>query len=88
MACGTSYITEFFMCFAGSECKCEICYEKIEADGKSKDIYWARINEGKTLLVITPFFGGQYGLNTDALINKFGNKIGLLLDNRQQPPDR
>ena len=40
----------------------------------TRTMYWAKINE-QTTIVVTPFFGGVYGLNSDALLQAFGNKI-------------
>lgn len=81
VCCGVSYLTEFFMCFAGVGGSAHINYEKIKSDdGKERDMYWARINDDKTLLVVTPFFGGPSGLNSDSLIKKFGERIKGLLE--------
>ena len=49
-------------------------------NGRAREIYFASIGE-TTTLVITPFFGGRYGLNSDHLIRKVGRKI------RKRVPD-
>ncbi len=74
---GISYLTDFLFCFAGE--KSYIQRETIPVDNSSankyeRHYYWAKFNSGTTLFVI-PFFSGQYGLNSNELIEKMGTII-------------
>lgn len=68
---GVNYLVDFFACFAsGHKLKDFIRVEKI---GERK-LFWARISE-KTHLFVIPFFSGSYGLNSDNLLQEFGDNI-------------
>ena len=40
LGCGLTFLTEFFMCFAGERGAEHINYKRLEADGNSRDLYW------------------------------------------------
>ena len=68
---GSTYLREFLMAFSG--------YEHLFADiNESKltkgSLFWRVINDGKTILFITPFLG-QGGLKSDAQIEECGLEI-------------
>jgi len=76
---GIGYLTDFIVSFGGSNLAEFINKETIIGDPanpktSTRTMYWTKINE-QTTIVITPFFGGVYGLNSDALLRAFGNKI-------------
>jgi hypothetical protein len=81
---GISYLTDFFVCFAGDASKNTIINfgEVVLKTKEDKDIkrsyYWAKLKNGTTLVVV-PFFSGSYGLNSNDLIQEIGNKIKQLL---------
>jgi hypothetical protein len=71
---GISYKNEFVMAFDGVE---TIYKKKIIEKPTISDrrLFWIDINENKTLLVIIPFLGGRYGLNSDSLLDDFGKYL-------------
>lgn len=78
---GVSYLTDFFSCFAGKNgIKTHIHTAKIPSDSSKpsnqyqRRYYWAHMDNGSTLYVI-PFFSGQYGLNSNYLIQQMGEII-------------
>jgi hypothetical protein len=78
---GITYLTDFFVCFAsgiGIETpinSVEIPPEKSKSSNQSpRKFYWAKLSNGTVLFVI-PFFSGQYGLNSDYLLQQMGEKI-------------
>lgn len=81
---GISYLTDFFVCFGGSSTiNTTINYGEIKAKllANSKAIrqyYWAKLNNQTTIVVI-PFFSGQYGLNSNYLVQKTGDIIKGLI---------
>lgn len=81
---GISYLTDFFVCFAGDASKNtiinfgEVVLQTQEDKHIKRTYYWAKLNNGTTLVVI-PFFSGAYGLNSNELIQEIGSKIKQLL---------
>lgn len=78
IATGITYLTDFVVCFAGARGVEKINKETIAPQSgnnqSTRVFYWAKINE-KTTLAVIPFLGGRYGLNSDDLLQKFGEKI-------------
>lgn len=76
---GISYLVDFFTCFAapyGTEnIYTRIIQAKSANDSASRTYYWSRINEGKTILAVVPFFSSRYGLNSNELLQQVGNEI-------------
>lgn len=78
---GISYLTDFLLCFHGCDKNISPNIELSYIDSSSSTnsyrryFYWTKINEGKTTLFVIPFLGGYYGLNSDELIQKMGNRI-------------
>jgi hypothetical protein len=83
IATGISHLTDFVVCFAGQSGVDDIHKKTITSESDSghnkRDLYWARINE-RTKLFVIPFLGGQYGLNSDDLIQKIGEEIRKIRD--------
>ncbi|NVK25957.1 MAG: hypothetical protein HWE10_13605 [Gammaproteobacteria bacterium] len=82
---GVSYLDDFRKCFTELESSGE--FESIEIKGNSDKNSYARILRwcwitDKTLFVNTPFVTGAYGLNSDYLLQTFGEKIRLLLSDK------
>ncbi|SFE04741.1 hypothetical protein [Nitrosomonas sp. Nm166] len=77
---GVSYLRDFFICFGGnSENSATIQYEDLSPSPGSKvenkrRFYWVHLDQHTTLVVI-PFFSGSYGLNSNYLLQKIGNRI-------------
>lgn len=75
---GTSYTADFILAFGGELGLTNLERETVMPDssrnGRAREIYFASIGE-TTTLVVTPFFGGYYGLNSDHLIREVGKKI-------------
>ncbi len=78
---GISYLVDFFSCFAGQiGINTPIFTAKINSDSSQssnrhqRSYYWANLDNGSTLFVI-PFFSGQYGLNSNYLIQQMGEII-------------
>ena len=75
---GVSYLTQFALAFGsdGGIDGFERITFKPESDknGRDRDIYVGLIGKS-TLLVVTPFFGGPSGLNSDYLIQMVGDEI-------------
>lgn len=78
---GISYLTDFFVCFAGSiGTETPINTGIIPPDNAKssnqhpRTFYWAELSNGTWLYVI-PFFSGQYGLNSDYLIQRMGEFV-------------
>lgn len=78
---GVSYLRDFFICFGGNDTNSAmIKYEDVAPSLDSKvqnkrRFYWVRLDQHTTLVVI-PFFSGVYGLNSNYLLQKIGNRIG------------
>ena len=81
---GISYLTDFFVCFAGDRGVNTTIYfgEILQESGMGKLVrrtyFWAKLINGTTLVVI-PFFSGSYGLNSDFLIQETGLRIKELI---------
>jgi hypothetical protein len=76
---GISYLRDFFLCFGGKASVDMIQYGDIEPISTSntknkRRYYWAKI-DGDTTLIVIPFFSGTYGLNSNALLQKMGERI-------------
>ncbi len=75
---GTTYVESFFSCFGDSNQVEHIHKEEIfpesENNGKARTLYWAALS-ADTRLAVVPFFGRPSGLNSDALIEKFGQRL-------------
>lgn len=78
---GISYLVDFFSCFSGKiGIKTPIHTAKITSDSSQSSnryqrrYYWAQLDNGSALFVI-PFFSGQYGLNSNYLIQQMGEII-------------
>ena len=77
---GVSYLRDFFIFFGGnSENSATIQYEDVSPSPGSKienkrRFYWVHLDHSTTLFVI-PFFSGSYGLNSDYLLQKTGDRI-------------
>lgn len=78
---GVDYFRDFLMCFSGGknidEIKTGIIKPVSKANKYDRTYYWVKIEQ--TLLVVVPFFSGRYGLNSDYLLQKMGDKIKELL---------
>ena len=73
VATSTSYKTDFIMAFAGAD---TIYHSDIKSEViNNKYLEWLNINNDKTILAITPFLGTRYGLNSDAQLRGFANKL-------------
>lgn len=75
---GFSYRKEFIMGFEGVEStfRTEKIFEEEPAPATPpRKLIWLPVNDGKTLLIVTPFMGGRNGLNSDALLRDFGRAI-------------
>jgi hypothetical protein len=78
---GISYLKEFFLLFADRSERNMINCEKIlpeSPESKPRSYYWAELRNG-TLLFVIPFSSNPYGLNSDYLIKKMGNRIRNLI---------
>ena len=81
---GVSYLTDFFACYAGAIAvdkainMGEIAPDANNPNGKARQYYWARLENGTTLVVV-PFFSSQSGLNSDYLLQEMGKVIGALV---------
>lgn len=77
---GVSYLRDFFICFGGnSENSATIQYEDVSPSPGSKvenrrRFYWVHLDQ-HTKLVVIPFFSVSYGLNSNYLLQKIGNRI-------------
>ena len=84
IATGISYLTDFVVCFSGEKSDEMIHKEEIkpqsEANKSTRNFYWRRLNQ-KTILVVTPFFGGPNGMNSDYLLQQLGERIRNLNTN-------
>lgn len=79
---GISYLTDFFVCFAGTGGSENIHVGKLEPASSGTNgyrrYYWSRINSGKTVLAVVPFFSGRYGLNSNVLLKELGSQLAKL----------
>ncbi len=79
---GVTYLVDFFTCFAGQSGTGRIqqfdIHPSSDLNRSPRRLYHAKINNGKTTLAVLPFFSGRYGLNSDYLVQAFGEKLGKL----------
>jgi len=79
---GVDYLRDFLMFFGAAECVSNLHSGKIEADSEAnkydRTFYWVHL-DGGTLLVVIPFFSGRYGLNSNVLLQKMGERISELM---------
>ena len=74
IATSTYYQSDFKMAFSGAESLyAEDRAKKVNI--QERTLVWLPINDGKTILAITPFLGYRYGLNSDSLQSGFGKKL-------------
>lgn len=77
---GRTYKTDFLIAFGGIENVFSnlkaIKTEQIDDSKLSFD--YVAINDGKTILAISPFLGGRYGLSSDLQIENFGHRISAI----------
>jgi len=76
---GVGYLTDFIVCCGGSGIVDCIHMETIVGSKENpvtstRTLYWTKVSEETTLAVI-PFPSGRYGLNSNALVQKFGDRI-------------
>ena len=76
---GVSYLRDFLMCFGGNQSNLGfVNHGDLGAMTSDKTrprrYYWVELIGGTKLFVI-PFFSGQYGLNSDALLQEMGEVI-------------
>ena len=78
---GFSYLREFIMAFGGVDKSFDtVNKETIQAES-SRPLSWVLINEGRTMLVVTPFLGyRKYDLNSEGLLSLFGEKIATICE--------
>ena len=79
---GIDYLRDFIMCFGGNESIEKLKFNTItpnsEKNKYDRTYYWLNLDDD-TLLVVIPFFGGRYGLNSNNLLQEMGNRIKKLL---------
>lgn len=76
---GTSYLIDFMTCFAGTDASRGVLgSDVIGTDKTRRRYYWLRRQNG-TLIVVIPFFSGSSGLNSNALLQEMGERIGSLM---------
>ena len=79
---GVDYLRDFLIFFGADECAGNLKSGKISDDSDAnkydRSFYWVRL-DGGTLLVVIPFFSGRYGLNSNALLQKMGERISELM---------
>jgi hypothetical protein len=72
-------LINFIVCCGGSGIVDDIRCERIVGDesnpgASTRTLYWTKVIDRTTLAVI-PFMTSRFGLNSNALIEKFGNRI-------------
>ena len=72
---GQTLYLEFIMAFCGIQEAHEVKTQLTEVSIANRMIRWVMINDNKTLLVITPFFGNAYGLNSDEQLEGVAQEI-------------
>ena len=81
VATSTYYESDFIMAFGGVGAiysRDIVEEEKIQC----RNLVWLPINDGKTILAITPFLGYRYGINSDELMSGFGNRLNEICVDR------
>ena len=78
---GYGYLREFIMAFGGVDKSFEPVNEgPIQAESP-RPLSWVPINDGRTILVVTPFLGyRKYDLYSDGLLNLFGEKVAIICE--------
>jgi hypothetical protein len=82
---GISYASDFLQCFASGNLSQGVRLANIEANGEKREYFYGYLDklrpDGKrTLIVVTPFLSGRYGLNSNALLQEMGDKIRSLAE--------
>lgn len=72
-----AYRDDFILAFSGPDQLSD--HINVERVG-GRSLEWKMINEDQTILAITPFLGGRWGLNSDRLLEDFGRKLSALCD--------
>jgi hypothetical protein len=75
---GTSYLVDFFQCFALNNLSSMLFRSELDVDGKKYYFYHATLDNG-TLLVVIPSFARPGG-NSNALILQMGDRIRSLAE--------
>lgn len=80
---GVSYVREFHRCFTAEKNTKNLYNERIfdsaESNSTVRNFYWRWINQ-ETLFVVTPFPMNASGLNSENLLQQFGDRINALLE--------
>jgi len=82
---GITYLLDFFVCFGGNQKNSSLIKQDdiipISPGNKNypRRYYWVQLDEYSTLIV-TPFFSGRYGLNSNYLLQEMGNRIRKICD--------
>ncbi len=77
---GINYLRDYLMCFGAKnidQIQTGSIKPKSENNKHDRVYYWIKVDE--TLLVVTPFLSGRYGLNSDHLLQEMGIKIKELM---------
>jgi hypothetical protein len=78
---GQTLYMEYVMAYCGYEAAYDVAKHLNTIDiVENRKVRWAQINDDKTLLVVTPFFGNAYGLNSDAQLEDVGRQIRRIGD--------
>jgi len=78
---GVDYLRDFLMFCGGDGAIEKLNVGKIapaSANNRNDRTYYWVVLDGETLLVIIPFFSGSYGLNSNYLLQQFGEQIAHL----------
>lgn len=79
---GTSrtYLTEYALAFGGRKEAFDIAarLRASQEDCEGRILSWTWIDDGSTLLAVTPFLGGQSGLTSNKHLGAFGERIRVL----------
>lgn len=79
---GIGYLADFFVCFAGAGGSENVRIGLIAPEGSveknQRRFYWSRINNGKTVLAVIPFYSSASGLNSNALLQELGRQLSKL----------
>lgn len=74
---GKSFDTDFVLAFDNIEGLYDPWCSEILGE---RELKWKRINDDRTILAITPFLGGRYGLSSDVLIARFGSRLAQICE--------
>ncbi len=75
---GIEYAEEFRLAFGQDREKFQVV--SVGEKPTEKQIKYFRTNQGKTLVAVTYFFGGRFGLNSDAKLRATGEKLKEMLE--------